>query len=54
LKKYKVILPPPSAKRMAGNGKVVITFSEGWGGDYTLIQRDGFDQDIHVLELGLV
>ena len=53
MKKYKVILPPPSAKRMAGNGKVVITFSKGWGGDCIIIQRDGFDQDIHALELGL-
>lgn len=33
MKRYEVMVPPPSAKRMLGNGKLVVVLHDGWEGD---------------------
>lgn len=32
MRKYRIIVPPPKAKRMAGSGKVIIGVEDGWNG----------------------
>ena len=49
--RYKVTIPPPSAKRMAGSGKVLVRYHHGWDGD-ALVTYEGIDQDVHLLESG--
>ena len=32
MKKYRIMVPPPKAKRMQGSGKVIIGRQDGWNG----------------------
>lgn len=49
--RYRVMIPKPSAKRMAGNGKLYVWYHHGWTGD-ALVTYDGFERDEHLLDEG--
>ena len=46
--KYRVMVPKPSAKRLVANGKVIVTYRDGWE-DGSYVQHGEPDMDIHEL-----
>lgn len=45
--KYNVSIPKPSAKRMAANKKIIITFID-WEGD--IVKEHNLDNDVNIFE----
>jgi hypothetical protein len=55
--KYSVVVPAPSAKRMRGSGKLIVTYNEGWDGirditygpkETTVMEIEGADAEFEV------
>ncbi len=51
--KYRVLVPPPKAKRMAENAKLVVILHDGWEGDQ-LVQVEMERKENKLEKFGLV